>query len=229
MNKTFQAVFKAGRTETHLMSMDIINIAMQLTVLIFAVIIHEVSHGFVAYKLGDPTAKQEGRLTLNPISHIDPVWSIVIPAILIFTHAGFIIGGAKPVPINPGYFKNNRRDVMLTSLAGPGSNILLAVISALALKGAMMVPMLDSSGTRLFLVTSVMINIMLAAFNLVPIPPLDGSKVLAFFLPEDIAWKYLSLETYGLIIVLLLAATGLISFIMQPILVFTQWIVGLLV
>ncbi len=209
--------------------MEFIPVLMQITILVFAVIIHEVSHGYVAYMLGDPTAKDEGRLTLNPIPHIDPMMSIIIPAFLIITNAGFILGGAKPVPINPNYFKNHKRDVMLTSLAGPGSNILLAIISAGLLKVALLFPAIDSDGLRTFLALSVMINVMLAVFNLIPIPPLDGSKVLAYFLPDRLAWSYMRFEQYGLIVILVLMATGLLGVIMKPIYLFVHWIMGLLV
>src|SRR5512142_3375244 len=106
--------------------MNAVDIIMQVAVLVFAVIVHEVSHGFVAYRLGDPTAKEAGRLTLNPIPHIDPFMSIILPAFLIFSGSPFVIGGAKPVPINPAYFRHHKRDVLLVSLAGPGSNMLLA-------------------------------------------------------------------------------------------------------
>jgi Zn-dependent protease len=196
---------------------DIYKIAVQIIVLIFAVIVHEVSHGYVAYKLGDPTAKQQGRLTLNPLPHIDPVWSILIPAFLIFTHAGFVIGGAKPVPINPMYFKHHRRDIMLTGFAGPGSNLLLALISILLMKLVRMIPGFYSDGLNIFLYYNVIINVGLAVFNLIPIPPLDGSKVLAFFLPARMELAYLRLERFGMIILIGLLATGLLGYIFTPI------------
>jgi Zn-dependent protease len=190
---------------------------IQIAVLVFGVIIHEVSHGFMAHKLGDPTAKDLGRLTLNPLSHIDPFMSIILPAILILTHAGFIIGGAKPVPFNPMYFKKQRRDIMLTSLAGPVSNLLLAIIAALLLLLLKNFPGLSSYGLTLFLGYNVVINIGLAVFNLLPIPPLDGSKVLIFFLPPKAEMVYLRFEAYGMIVLLILLATGLLNAIFVPI------------
>lgn len=197
--------------------MDIYEVVVKITVLIFGVIVHEVSHGFVAYKLGDPTAKEQGRLTLNPLPHIDPFMSILLPAFLIFTNAGFIIGGAKPVPINPMYFKHHRRDIMLTGLAGPVSNLLIALVSVLVMKGSKMIPGVSSAGLDMFLYYSVIINVGLAIFNLLPIPPLDGSKVLAFFLPPKLEMVYLRLEPFGMFILIGLLATNMLNYIFLPV------------
>jgi Zn-dependent protease len=202
---------------------------IQITVLVFAVIIHEVSHGYVAYMLGDRTAKEAGRLTLNPLPHIDPIMSVILPLMLIFSHAGFIIGGAKPVPINPLYFKHHKRDVMLVSLAGPGSNLILACLSIAALKLVAFIPILNTPGLTLVLYISTLINIGLAAFNLIPIPPLDGSKVLVFFMPDSWADKYLSIERYGIFIILIIfAIPGLRDIFFMPINMLFEFVKGIL-
>lgn len=192
-------------------------IIIQIVVLIFAVVVHEVSHGLVANKLGDPTAKDMGRLTLNPLPHIDPFMSIILPAMLIFTGSPFVIGGAKPVPVNPAYFKNHKKDMMLVSLAGPGSNILLAVVFALILKTVLLFPALESQGLFMFLKYGIMLNVILAAFNLIPIPPLDGSKVLMGFMPDRMMYSYMKLEPYGLFIVIGLLAFGVLDVVFKPI------------
>ncbi len=196
---------------------NVIRILIQITVLVFAVIVHEVAHGYVAYKLGDPTAKYSGRLTLNPLPHIDPFMSIILPALMIFSGMPFIIGGAKPVPVNPVYFQDHKRDVMLVSAAGPLSNILLAIISALLLKFLFSFEILRSDGLSLVLGYSILINIILAAFNLIPIPPLDGSKILMGFLPDELAYKFARLEPYGIFIILFLMMAGILQIFLYPV------------
>jgi len=171
-------------------------------VMIPAIILHEVAHGYMALKLGDPTAKRLGRLSLNPISHIDPVGSILIPAVLIVTGAPFFIGWAKPVPVDTSYFKRPVKDMMWVALAGPLTNIAIAVGSAL------MFHILGPDTPALLKVTlmvSVQINLFLAIFNMCPIPPLDGSRVLMFFSPPQLQHALLRMEPYGLFIVMALA------------------------
>jgi Zn-dependent protease len=164
-----------------------------------SVVIHEVSHGYAALALGDPTAKYQGRLTLNPISHLDPVGSILIPLIGYFA-GGFIIGWAKPVPFNPYNLRNQKWGEAIVAIAGPLSNISLAVIFGLLIRftsgQAFMTPAFSSLASFV-----VMINITLAIFNLVPIPPLDGSKILFAILPYKWQSFKSSLEKYGMILV----------------------------
>jgi Zn-dependent protease len=151
-----------------------------LLALIFSIIVHEVSHGFAAEMLGDPTARLQGRLTLNPIPHIDPVGSILVPAILLISQAGFLFGWAKPVPYNPYNLKNQKWGEAIVAAAGPGVNILLAIVFGLVVRfgtGTLPATFVDLAGVIVF------INIMLAFFNLIPIPPLDGSKLLKSILP----------------------------------------------
>lgn len=214
--------------------MDFPNIARQLIIAAFPILIaitfHEVSHGFVANKLGDPTAKMMGRLTLNPIAHIDPIGTIVIPFMLIVvTHGQFVFGYAKPVPINPANFKNPRRDMAISAAAGPVTNILLAVASVIVLKFivvplSLVLPESLSTTllTPLFLIlkSSVIINVILAAFNMIPIPPLDGGRVLTGLLPYKQAVFFSKIEPFGFLIVLILIITGLAHYFVVPLVSF---------
>ncbi len=181
--------------------MDLTTLAISLGILIYSAILHEIAHGVVAYRLGDPTAKLMGRLTLNPIPHIDPLMSIALPVLLIFAGSPVIFGAAKPVPVDPFNLRDGKKDLALVSLAGPLTNILIAVAAAGIYKvghGAFP-PLLTA-----ILFQTVALNILLAIFNLLPIPPLDGSKVLAQFLPDKQAATYLSLSSVGFLIIFVL-------------------------
>lgn len=187
----------------------ILTIIISLVVLLFSAILHEIAHGFVADRLGDPTARLSGRLTLNPIKHIDPVMSIFLPLILFFSGSHIIFGGAKPVPVDPFNLKDGKKDMALVSLAGPLTNILLAIAAALILKGFALIPIQSSFFVITAILDSVLrlavqINLYLAIFNLLPIPPLDGSKVFALILPDREAASYLSLGTFGILILFFL-------------------------
>ncbi|MDZ4226336.1 MAG: site-2 protease family protein [Patescibacteria group bacterium] len=176
------------------------DIVFSIIVLIFSVVLHEVAHGYMANYLGDPTARLQGRLTLNPLSHIDPLGSIFIPALLVFTHSPFLIGWAKPVPYNPYNLRGNYGEA-LVAFAGPATNILLALIFGLGLRffGGLLDPTLVSAFAII-----VFINTLLALFNLIPIPPLDGSKVLSGLLPGEFGRVYdrfrESFERLGLLV-----------------------------
>jgi len=168
-------------------------------VLLFSVILHEVAHGYTALRLGDPTARDAGRLTLNPFKHIDPFGTVVLPLLLHFAQSPILIGWAKPVPVNPSLLREPNKAMMLVTASGPLTNITLAVLFALGLR------YLPASTTPLFvdlLVFSCYINIILALFNLLPVPPLDGSKLLAGLLPVRLRESYLRLGRYGIFIVL---------------------------
>ncbi len=214
--------------------MDFATIVRQILIaappILIAITFHEVSHGLVAYKLGDPTAKRLGRLTLNPLAHIDLFGTVLLPAILIIMTSGqFVFGYAKPVPINPMNFKNPRRDMAISAVAGPITNIILAVVSVIILKLiitplAMISPAFVSKTVFIPLIMmlqlSALVNIVLAAFNMIPIPPLDGGRVLTGLLPHKQAVSFSKIEPFGFIIVLLLIYTGMAGAIIIPVINF---------
>jgi Zn-dependent protease len=191
--------------------------------LLIALTLHEFAHGYVAYRLGDPTAKALGRLTLNPLKHLDPIGTL----------AFFLIkfGWAKPVPVNPNYLKNPKQDMLWVALAGPVTNLILAIASALLAKAlwlfASLVPYSAVAEAVLvpvnaMLIASVWINLVLCIFNFLPIPPLDGSRILTGLLPHDLARSYLKIEKYGFIIILILAFSGVLSKIILPVISFAN-------
>lgn len=184
--------------------MTIITIAVYLSVLLFSIVLHEVSHGKVADELGDPTARLSGRLTLNPIPHLDLFGSIIVPLILLFSGTGFFIAWAKPVPIDPYNLKNPRKDSALISLAGPATNFFLAIISSILLYMFKFfdIPILFIIGPILVII--IRLNIILAVFNLLPIHPLDGFKIVEGILPEEKAREWKQLQRYGMLFLLLL-------------------------
>ncbi len=182
---------------------------VKIVILVFSVIFHEVAHGFVAMKCGDYTAKYAGRLTFNPIPHIDVFGTIILPLLLILTSSQFLLGWAKPVPVNPYNYRNGRIDDVKVSAAGPGSNLLLAFgFTVLALLIAWISPGMFS-GIWAMIQYGILINIVLAVFNLMPIPPLDGSHIVAFFLPPALALRYQQIQQYGLILVFIFIMTPL--------------------
>jgi len=175
--------------------------------LLIALVCHEVAHGYVAYLLGDPTAKSQGRLTLNPVKHLDLLGTLAF----FFVHFGW----AKPVPVNSRYFKDPRKGMLLTAIAGPATNFILAAAFALVIH--ILTSIEFTSGglaakiivpTYLICQAGVFVNLILGVFNLLPIPPLDGSNVLAYFLPPQLAYKYMSLSRYGFIILIGLILVG---------------------
>lgn len=185
-------------------------IILGLTILLFSAILHEIAHGFVADRLGDPTARLMGRLTLNPKSHIDPFMSILLPLLLIMSGSPVIFGAAKPVPIDPFNLKEGRKDVALVALSGPLTNIVLAILASFLLK-LISLPIVTNVlspslfAISYFLFTMIMkYNLLLAILNLLPIPPLDGSKVFSLLLPEKEANAYLSLGSIGIFILFFL-------------------------
>lgn len=199
---------------------------LQLPVLLFSIVFHECAHGLVASWRGDDTARLQGRITLNPGAHVDLFGTIIFPLLLLVTRAGFLFGWAKPVPVNPYNLKKPRQDHILVSVAGPGSNILLGIAFAFLyviitfftfrVHGGP-----TAMGNFLFVAQKmayfgIHINALLAAFNIIPIPPLDGSWVLYRLLPPELADRYEAIFPYGFIILMLLMMSGMISTLMSP-------------
>jgi Zn-dependent protease len=193
------------------------NLLLSLCIFFFAVIIHEYAHGWVAWKLGDSTARFMGRLTLNPIAHIDPVGTIFLPLFLIITHSPVLFGWAKPIPVDFFNLNNPKRDMIWVGLAGPAANIIFAIALSLLLK----IPLLTASQLAVSVITTaITANLVLAVFNLLPIPPLDGSRIAMGLLPYNLGAEYAKMEPYGFIIIFALLWMGFINAIIWPIVIF---------
>jgi Zn-dependent protease len=191
--------------------------------LLIAVILHEIAHGYVAERLGDPTARRLGRITLNPLKHIDPFMTIILPGMLILSGSPIIFGGAKPVPVNPMHFNNPRRDMAYVALAGPVTNFILAALFYLGYLlfsfalPVFLAPPIVLAIFGLWLIYGVLINLVLGLFNLLPVPPLDGGRIAVGFLPVPIARLWARLEPFGLVIVILLLFSGLFDAVLSPV------------
>ena len=192
-------------------------IIITLAILLFSAIVHEVCHGLMAERLGDSTARDEGRITLNPIVHIDPYGSIMLPLLLLLAHSPVIFGAAKPVPVNFNNLRPRKWGMVLVSLAGPASNFAMAILFAVIIKLN-----LTNRYSYDILIYAILMNLVLGVFNLIPIPPLDGSKILAAVFPEKLLYQFFRFERYGFILLFLFLYIGVLNWIYSPVLV-TFW------
>jgi Zn-dependent protease len=196
---------------------------------VIAITLHEAAHGYVARMFGDRTAELQGRITLNPLKHIDPVGTILVPGVLLlaakFGGPQFVFGWAKPVPVNFANLRNPRRDMLWVAAAGPGANLVMAVAWALVLKA---LPPAMSPAVMQMALVGISVNLVLMALNLLPVPPLDGGRIAMSLLPRPAARAYARIEPYGLFVIVALLAFGVLDDAMRPILRAGQWLLGVL-
>lgn len=202
--------------------MDIENILYQISIwalpVLFAITLHEVAHGYVADRLGDSTSRMLGRLTLNPIKHIDPIGTLLVPAVMILLPIGFVFGWAKPIPVNTRNLKNVRKDMALVAIAGPLANLAMAITwGAFMLIVGLIPDQGIQKGVFEMALNGVFFNVLLMVLNLLPLPPLDGGKVLAGIVPRNIANLLDKIEPYGFIIIIVILASGLFASGLGPI------------
>ncbi len=206
-------------------------IAVYALPVLFAITLHEAAHGYVARHFGDPTAQLAGRISLNPLRHIDPVGTIVVPLVLLFLTrlmgGGLLFGWAKPVPVDWSRLRRPKQDMLWVALAGPASNLLQAVAWVLLWRLLVQVDLIsgDASFWALMAHAGVQVNLILMALNLLPLPPLDGGRIVFSLLPHRLAWQYGRIEPYGLIILIVLMMTGWLWPLMVPLLRFGEWVV----
>ncbi|MGB3291107.1 MAG: site-2 protease family protein [Burkholderiaceae bacterium] len=198
---------------------------------LFGITLHEAAHGYVARMFGDPTAWQAGRVSLNPVRHIDLVGTIIVPLVLLFSTkllggGGLLFGWAKPVPVDWGRLRRPKKDMLWVALAGPGSNLVMAVIWALGLR---LLAETGGAPTDFWVqmaIAGIQVNLILMALNLVPLPPLDGGRIVFSLLPSRAAWQFSRIEPYGLLILIILMLTGILWVVLQPLLALGQSIVN---
>jgi Zn-dependent protease len=199
---------------------------------ILAITLHEAAHGYVAKKYGDLTAYAQGRVTLNPLRHIDPMGTIIVPLLLLAVSSPYLFGWAKPVPVNFGNLRHPKRDMLWVAAAGPGANLLMAFLWALVFKLGLAIPESNFSEPMLLMgQAGILINVILLVLNLLPLPPLDGGRIAVSLLPQRIAYRFAQVEPYGFIILLVLLFTGVLGAVIGPFILITirlvAWLVGL--
>ena len=193
--------------------------------IIFAITVHEAAHGYAAKYFGDMTAFHLKRISLNPLRHIDPLGTIILPALLFFLQAGFIFGWAKPVPVNFSNLRNPKKDMLWVALAGPGANLIMAILWTIVYSNQQLVPSIGQNFISIMAVAGIQINIVLMVLNLLPLPPLDGGRVAVSLLPYTWSSKLAGLERYGFFILIFLLATGLLGAILSPLIRISQNII----
>ncbi|HUG57032.1 MAG TPA: site-2 protease family protein [Candidimonas sp.] len=198
---------------------------------LFGITLHEAAHGYVARMFGDPTAWQAGRISLNPVRHIDLMGTIIVPLFLLFSTkllggGGLLFGWAKPVPVDWSRLRRPKRDMLWVALAGPASNLVMAVIWAIGLRILAETGATSSSFWVQMTIAGIQVNLILMALNLVPLPPLDGGRIVFSLLPDRMAWQYSKIEPYGIVILIVLMLTGVLWTVLQPLLAFGQLIVN---
>jgi len=208
------------------------SIAIFALPVILAITLHEAAHGYVAKKFGDLTAYAQGRVTLNPLRHIDPMGTVIVPLLLLAASSPYLFGWAKPVPVNFGNLHHPKRDMLWVAAAGPGANLLMAFLWALVFKLGLAIPESNFSEPMLLMgQAGILINVILLVLNLLPLPPLDGGRIAVSLLPQRIAYLFAKIEPYGFIILLALLFTGVLGAVIGPFILITirlvAWSVGL--
>lgn len=211
------------------MELSLATIVLWAVPVVLAITLHEAAHGFVARQFGDQTAYMLGRVTLNPLKHIDPIGTIAVPGFLLAVSAPFIFGWAKPVPVNFGNLRNPKRDMLWVAGAGPCANFVMAVAWAFLLLPSAPGGMIDSGGLLEMAQAGVQVNLMLMALNLLPIPPLDGGRIAVSLLPGKLAYRYARIEPYGFMIVIVLLVTHVLNYLMLPIMDAGRYVIQFLI
>lgn len=206
------------------------SIAIAALPVVLAITLHEAAHGYAARHFGDPTAWMEGRITANPLKHIDPVGTVLVPLlILIVSTGGFLFGWAKPVPVNFGNLKNPKRDMLWVAAAGPGANLVMALGWAALMKLAWLLPLnYFSLPLARMAEIGILINLSLMLLNLLPLPPLDGGRIAVSLLPHRLAWRFAQLERWGFPILLVLLFTGILGAVLRPLLAAVALLIAML-